>query len=87
MFLGIEIGGTKLQLGVGPADGREPVALERLTVDPALGAAGILDQIEATAPKLIARHQVSAIGIGFGGPVDSAAGRGRMLRCSSSKYR
>jgi glucokinase len=75
MFLGIEIGGTKLQLGVGPGDGAPLVTLERFTVDPALGAAGILEQIEASATKLIARHQVSAIGIGFGGPVESAAGR------------
>ena len=75
MFLGIEIGGTKLQLGVGPGDGAPLVALERFTVDPALAAAGILEQIEAAATKLVARHQVSAIGIGFGGPVDSASGR------------
>jgi glucokinase len=75
MFLGIEIGGTKLQLGVGAGDGAPLAALERFNVDPALGAAGILDQIEAAATKLIARYQVSAIGIGFGGPVDSAGGR------------
>ena len=75
MFLGIEIGGTKLQLGVGPGDGAPLVAIERFTVDPGLAAAGILEQIEAAGTKLVARHQVSAVGIGFGGPVDSAAGR------------
>ena len=37
MFLGIEIGGTKLQLGVGPGDGTI-VALERTRVDAAAGA-------------------------------------------------
>ncbi len=75
MFLGIEIGGTKLQLGVGLGDGAPLAALERFTVDPGLAAAGILETIDAAATKLIARHQVSAIGIGFGGPVDSPAGR------------
>jgi glucokinase len=39
-----------------------------------LGAAGILEQIEDSARVLIARHRVSAIGIGFGGPVNSRAG-------------
>ena len=75
MFLGIEIGGTKLQLGVGRGDGSPPVALERLTVEPALGATGILRQIEAAAPALIERHQVQGIGFGFGGPVNAAANR------------
>lgn len=75
MFLGIEIGGTKLQLGVGAGGRASPVALERHEVRPALGAAGILAQIEASATILITRHQVSAIGIGFGGPVDAVDGR------------
>jgi glucokinase len=73
MFLGIEIGGTKLQLGVGRGDG-SLVALDRHAVSPKDGAEGILRQIETTARMLIARHGVSAIGIGFGGPIDSAAG-------------
>jgi glucokinase len=73
MFLGIEIGGTKLQLGVGRADGTL-IALDRHAVDPALGAAGILASIEASAAPLIVRHDVATIGIGFGGPVDRARG-------------
>jgi len=75
MFLGIEIGGTKLQLGVGPGDGAPPRALERFDVQPEHGALGILRQIESAAPILINRHKISAIGIGFGGPVDTPAGR------------
>ena len=74
MFLGIEIGGTKLQLGVGRGDGSEPVALERRDVDPSLGADGILAQIEAAVPALIRKHPVERAGYGFGGPVDAAAG-------------
>ncbi len=73
MLLGIEIGGTKLQLGVGPGDGTI-VALERSGVDPAAGAAGIRRQILDLVPKLLtgaglARSDIRAVGIGFGGPV------------------
>ncbi len=75
MFLGIEIGGTKLQLGVGPGDGTI-AALERAAVDPAAGAAGIRRQILELAAKLLAksglaRSDIRAVGIGFGGPVRS----------------
>jgi glucokinase len=74
MYLGIEIGGTKLQLGVGDGEKPELAALERLDIDAKHGATGILDQIQRAAPGLIRRHSVSRIGIGFGGPVDSASG-------------
>ena len=74
MYLGIEIGGTKLQLGVGSGDGKL-VAMERHEVRPALGAAGILEQIETSGRTLAARHGVTGVGIGFGGPVDSPGGR------------
>ncbi len=74
MYLGIEIGGTKLQLGVGAGDGKL-VAMERHEVRPALGAAGILEQIETSGRTLATRHGVKAVGIGFGGPVDAPGGR------------
>ena len=74
MFLGIEIGGTKLQLGVGEGDGGAAAAMERRAIDPQRGAQGILEQIAELAPPLIRAHHVQAIGIGFGGPVDAAAG-------------
>ncbi len=70
-LLGIEIGGTKLQLGRGAGDGRI-ADLVRLAVDPAKGAEGIRTQIlDAFAPW---RGQVVAAGIGFGGPVDADRG-------------
>src|SRR5688572_30246242 len=77
--LGIEIGGTKLQLGIGPGTG-DLAVLERLRVDPDRAAAGILGQLEETYPRLLdrvglSRGQVRAAGIGFGGPVDDARGR------------
>jgi glucokinase len=75
MLLGIEIGGTKLQLGVGRPDGTPLTELARFAIDPKRGAAGILEQIGSVAGGMIARHPVSAIGCGFGGPVDVDAGR------------
>jgi glucokinase len=75
MYLGIEIGGTKLQLGVGAGDGSPLVALERADVAPELGANGILNQIEAMGRSLIGKHEFTRIGIGFGGPVEPDAGR------------
>jgi len=74
MYLGIEIGGTKLQLGVGDGTGPDLSELVRLDVDRAAGATGILEQIKATAPALIDRHGVDRIGIGFGGPVNMTSG-------------
>lgn len=73
-LLGIEIGGTKLQLVAGTPDGgiRERVRAE---VRPGAGAAAIREQLERALPGLIARHQPLAIGTGFGGPVNHANGR------------
>jgi len=75
MFLGIEIGGTKLQFGVGSADGGGLAGLVRADVCPADGAEGIRRQIQQIAAPLIGEHRVEAVGFGFGGPVDTAAGR------------
>ena len=75
MFLGIEIGGTKLQLGVGTGDGPPLVALERRDVDRAAGAARIREQILDAGRKLLSQYPVQRIGYGFGGPVNSATGR------------
>src|SRR5262245_9905112 len=74
MYLGIEIGGTKLQLGIGPGDGTI-AALWRGAVMPADGADGISKQIEAAVPELLAnakrgKDELKGVGIGFGGPVD-----------------
>ncbi len=74
MFLGIEIGGTKLQLGVGRGDGIL-VGLWRGDSDVAAGAEGIRRQIAAAVPELLAksglaRDRLRGAGIGFGGPID-----------------
>ncbi len=75
MYLGIEIGGTKLQLGIGDGRGGPLVAIERLPVDVAQGAAGIRQCIKAVGQRLVRDYRIQAIGVGFGGPVDAAAGR------------
>lgn len=75
MFLGIEIGGTKLQLGVSAGERAELLAIERRTVDPIRGAAGILEHIESAGMALMQRFPIQKIGIGFGGPCNTTTGR------------
>ena len=72
-FVGIEIGGTKLQMVVGDEHAK---ILERFrfVVDPAQGARGIKKQIREGLEN-IRLHSVGAIGIGFGGPVDNQSGK------------
>jgi glucokinase len=74
MVIGIEIGGTKLQLVLGDETGTIHERL-RLTVDAHRGALGIREQIKESVPKLMAISQVESIGVGFGGPVDWKAGK------------
>ncbi len=76
LYLGIEIGGTKLQLGIGPGDGTL-VGLWRDTVDVSAGPDGIRRQIRRGIPLLLEQanigfDEVRAVGVGFGGPVDDA---------------
>ncbi|MCW5555532.1 MAG: ROK family protein [Verrucomicrobiae bacterium] len=74
MFLGIEIGGTKLQLVTGDNAGRITERC-RLSVDTAHGAAGIRAQIDAALPQLGRQDSITAVGVGFGGPVNWRTGR------------
>lgn len=78
LFLGIEIGGTKLQLVSSTA----PPIIEhryRASVDPQLGAAGILAEIQYGLSTLTAQQPAAAVGIGFGGPLDWRSGQ---IACS-----
>ncbi len=68
-FLGIEIGGTKLQLCVSDTAGQLKQSI-RLAVDPAGRAEDIRQQIAAGILKLNGREAIAAVGVGFGGPVD-----------------
>jgi glucokinase len=71
--VGIEIGGTKLQLVAG-----RPGAIEerrRFSVDVKRGGAGIREQIEGVLQGLVKQWDARAVALGFGGPVDRRAGR------------
>ena len=73
-LLGIEIGGTKLQIVVGDRSARIGER-HRLTVDKARGGEGIREQIAATVKLLRSKLSISAVGVGFGGPVDNSTGK------------
>src|SRR5690349_16714191 len=73
-YIGIEIGGTKLQIVAGDATGGIQER-RKLVVDAPRGATGIRKQIEETLPGLIGKEKIDGIGVGFGGPVDWRQGR------------
>src|SRR5688572_19579352 len=78
-FLGIEIGGTKLQIVQGDGAGR----IERrwrANVDKERGGAGILEQLREGIEQLSSSPDsgCGGVAVGFGGPVDRAAGRVRV---------
>jgi len=78
LAIAVEIGGTKLQAAAGRTDGII-LDVRRESVDPSGGAAGILQWVEDTVRVLIEElggpERLHAIGVGFGGPVESATGR------------
>jgi glucokinase len=74
MYLGIEIGGTKLQFGVGPGDGQTFVDFVRCDVDPTRAAEGIREQIRTVGRTLVEKHRIERVGYGFGGPVFGSRG-------------
>ena len=78
-LLGIEIGGTKLQIVHGDAHGHI-AGRWRATVDRPRGGPGILDQLEVGIADLTRGigRKPAAIAVGFGGPVDPATGRVRV---------
>ncbi len=72
-LIGIEIGGTKLQIAVGDRSGQ----IQELCPIPADrdgGGEAIRRQIAEALPALITRHRPSAIGVGFGGPINWKTG-------------
>ena len=76
--IGIEIGGTKIQAGVG-ARGAPLSGLARAEVDPERGAEGIRAALPELVRQALARAGAAAadavcMGIGFGGPVDARRG-------------
>lgn len=73
-YVGIEIGGTKLQMVLGDENGKIQ-ARRKLSVERAQGAEGIRRQIEHCLPELTCGQRVTALGVGFGGPVDWRTGK------------
>src|SRR5215208_2693612 len=80
LSIGIEIGGTKTQVGIGSAEaGLLPEGIVRRQVRREHGAGGILRDIasmvdDALASQGLALSDIDRVGIGYGGILDSARG-------------
>ena len=75
LYLGIEIGGTKQQIAV--CDGVGGI-IDKIAekVPHENGAADIQEWVREKSAKLLMRYpDVKAIGIGFGGPLETRTGR------------
>ncbi len=77
-LVGIEIGGTKLQVVVGDSEGRI-TDRRRFVVDRSAGGEGIRAHLAEALSELQPQYQPAAVGVGFGGPVDWRTGR---IACS-----
>lgn len=78
LILAIETGGTKIQLVLGNKDG-EILYRYRTRVEKEKGFRGILDNVLGTIPHMSEKAKelgakIWRIGIGFGGPVETATG-------------
>lgn len=78
MYLGVEIGGTKLQVGLGDHLGNI-VEWKRAEADAGGGREAICCQLKQLVTDLLAesktpREQLRGIGVGFGGPVHAERG-------------
>ena len=73
-LLGIEIGGTKLQMVLGDEGGTIAIR-RRTTVDKAKGGPGILQELQTGTRELLTDGKPAAVAVGFGGPVDGRSGR------------
>ena len=74
-FIGVEIGGTKLQIVTGTAEGAI-LNRFRATVHKQEGGGGIRAQIQLGLSKLLEKKtKIKRIGVGFGGPVDWRTGQ------------
>lgn len=73
-FIGIEIGGSKLQLVRADASLaiRQTICLE---ADIGKGAMSIRQQIEAGLEQIRQGQRIDAVGVGFGGPVNHVTGK------------
>lgn len=73
-YIGIEIGGTKLQIVVGDESCKIKERF-RFNIDKEKGATGIQEHINNTLHQILLKYQPVAIGVGFGGPVNIYTGQ------------
>src|SRR5688500_2183484 len=73
-YLGIEIGGSKLQIVEGDGSARI-VRRWRAEADRDRGAEGIQQQLKQALRSEFAGGAVAGVGVGFGGPVNHVSGR------------
>ena len=78
VFVGIEIGGTKIQVVTGDSQARI-LDRKRFVADPVKGGKGIRDQIVKALKQIQLKHSICAVGVGFGGPFNQETG----LTCCS----
>ena len=74
LYVGVEIGGTKLQVVLGNVHANI-IDRRRFNVEKKAGGAGIRKQIAHALDDYSHKHRISAVGIGFGGPVDWRTGK------------
>jgi glucokinase len=77
ILLALDFGGTKLSAAVAAAGEREWRALQRIPSPPDKDAGYDLTTMMALAREVLGEMTPAAIGVSFGGPVDS--GRGRVI--------
>lgn len=73
LYLGVEIGGTKQQIAVGTAEG-EIIKKSHICLGTDTTASSILSWIDATAQVFLQEYDIKGIGVGFGGPINTATG-------------
>lgn len=80
-YVGIDIGGTNLVVGLVPEDGGEPLGLRVRATDPARGPDAVVSDVVRMAREAIKevlgpdhRDRILGVGVGSPGPVDRRAG-------------
>jgi len=74
LFIGIEIGGTKLQIAIGNQNA-DIIEHYRKPVEKNKGAEGIRNNIEKIVKQILKKYKILSIGVGFGGPIDIQTGK------------
>jgi glucokinase len=74
LYLGIEIGGSKLPIVLGD-ESAQITHRWRFTVDAKQGGAGIRQRIQSVLSEIKSTSVLRGVGVGFGGPVDWRTGK------------